>query len=127
MAALPAAVRALVVKEDTTPAPAGVVSSSSTPWNRHAATGCRHTERFVRTGLERGLTLVRSRTEFGAGSQAFGAARFLAAQHTACPGPCALEALGEEIVAAAISVGVPEAYARRAVLNGHQAPTGRAA
>ncbi|MBN0044142.1 bifunctional DNA primase/polymerase [Streptomyces actuosus] len=127
MTALPSAVRALVEKEDTTPARAGVVSSPSTPWDRHAATGCRHTERFVRTGLERGLTLVRSRTESGAGSQAFGAARFLAVQHTACPGPCALEALGEEIVAAAVSVGVPETYARRAVANGLQAPSGRAA
>ncbi|WP_432033633.1 DNA primase [Streptomyces antibioticus] len=127
MAVLPDAVRALVVKEDTTPARAGVVSSPSAPWDRHAATGCRHTERFVRTGLERGLTLVRSRTESGAGSQAFGAARFLAAQHTACPGPCALDVLGEEIVAAAVSVGVPEAYARRAVANGLETPSGRVA
>jgi hypothetical protein len=82
------------------------------------ATGCRHTERFVRTGLERGLALVRARTEAGAGSQAFGVARFLAAQHTHCPGPCGLESLGEEIVAAAVLVGVPEPYARRAVANG---------
>ncbi|SDO13750.1 hypothetical protein SAMN04487981_108394 [Streptomyces sp. cf386] len=124
---LPEAVRALVVKEDTTPARAEVVSSPSTPWDRSIATGCRHTERFVRTGLERGLTLVRARTESGAGSQAFGAARFLAIQHTACPGPCALEALGEQIVAAAVSVGVPEPYARRAVTNGLQTPSGRAA
>ncbi|MCH0563246.1 bifunctional DNA primase/polymerase [Streptomyces sp. MUM 2J] len=127
MTALPSAVRALVEREDTTPARAGVVSSPSTPWDRHTATGCRHTERFVRTGLERGLTLVRSRTESGAGSQAFGAARFLAVQHTACPGPCALESLGEEIVAAAVSVGVPETYARRAVTNGLQTPSGRVA
>ncbi|MFD9135521.1 bifunctional DNA primase/polymerase [Streptomyces bottropensis] len=127
MSALPAAVRALVVKEDTTPAREGVVSSLRAPWDRSIATGCRHTERFVRTGLERGLALVRARTESGAGSQAFGTARFLAAQHTACPGPCALDALGEEIVSAAVSVGVPEPYARRAVTNGLQATTGRAA
>ncbi|MCX3285659.1 bifunctional DNA primase/polymerase [Streptomyces sp. NEAU-H22] len=127
MTELPDAVRALAVKEDTTPARAGVVSSLPAPGDRSIATGCRHTERFVRTGLERGLALVRARTESGAGSQAFGTARFLAVQHTACPGPCALEALGEEIVAAAVSVGVPEPYARRAVTNGLQAPSGRVA
>ncbi|MFJ6729631.1 bifunctional DNA primase/polymerase [Streptomyces sp. NPDC091281] len=119
MLELPPPVRALTVKEDTTPATGGVVSSlPRAVWDRHAATGCRHNERFVRTGLERGLTLVRARAESGAGSQAFGAARFLAVQHTACPGPCGLAALGEEIVAAAVAVGVPEAYARRAVANG---------
>nr|WP_203729843.1 bifunctional DNA primase/polymerase [Streptomyces sp. SID12501] len=120
MAVLPAAVRALLVKEDATPAPGEVVSSlpSRATWGRSVATGCRHTERYVRTGLERGLALVRARTESGAGSQAFGVARFLAAQHTACPGPCGLAAIGEEIVTAAVLVGVPETYARRAVANG---------
>ncbi|MFI9547586.1 bifunctional DNA primase/polymerase [Streptomyces sp. NPDC052016] len=119
MTRLSTSVVALVSKEDTTPARAGVVSSlPRATWDRHAATGCRHTERFVRTGLERGLTLVRARTETGAGSQAFGVARFLAVQHAACPGPCGLEALGEEIVSAAVAVGVPESYARRAVSNG---------
>jgi len=120
MTALPDAVRALAVKEDTTPAPGEVVSSlpERAPWNRSVATGCRHTERYVRTGLDRGLALVRARAESGAGSQAFGAARFLAVQHTDCPGPCALDIAGEEIVAAAVSVGVPEPYARRAVTNG---------
>ncbi|MGY4957577.1 bifunctional DNA primase/polymerase [Streptomyces nigrescens] len=129
MAVLPAAVGALVVKEDTTPAGRGVASSlpGRTPWDRSVATGCRHTERYVRTGLERGLALVRARTESGAGSQAFGVARFLAAQHTACPGPCGLSAIGEEITAAAVSVGVPEAYARRAVANGLEAAVERAA
>ncbi|MFE9497569.1 bifunctional DNA primase/polymerase [Streptomyces collinus] len=123
MAVLPAAVRALVMKEDTTPARGEVASSLSTRgrWGRSVATGCRHTERYVRTGLERGLALVRARTESGAGSQAFGVARFLAAQHTACPGPCGLAAIGEEIVTAAIRVGVPETYARRAVANGLEA------
>ncbi|RPF36255.1 bifunctional DNA primase/polymerase [Streptomyces sp. TLI_185] len=117
---LPSAVRALVVKEETTPARGDVVSSlpERATWDRTVATGCRHTDGYVRTGLERGLTLVRSRIESGAGSQAFGVARFLAAQHTGCPGPCGLDVIGEEIVAAAISVGVPEPYARRAVTNG---------
>ncbi|MFD8308108.1 bifunctional DNA primase/polymerase [Streptomyces sp. NPDC059690] len=129
MAVLPAAVRALVAKEDTTPAPRGVASSllARAKWDRTVATGCRHTERYVRTGLERGLALVRARTESGAGSQAFGVARFLAAQHTGCPGPCGLAAIGEEIVTAAVSVGVPETYARRAVANGLEAAGERAA
>jgi hypothetical protein len=35
--------------------------------------------------------------------------------------------LGEEIVSAAVSVGVPETYARRAVTNGLEAAVGRAA
>lgn len=129
MAVLPAAVRALLVKEETTPAPGEVVSSlpGRATWGRSVATGCRHTERYVRTGLERGLALVRARTESGAGSQAFGVARFLAAQHTACPGPCGLTAIGEEIVAAAVLVGVPETYARRAVANGLETAVERAA
>ncbi|MFJ7903532.1 bifunctional DNA primase/polymerase [Streptomyces sp. NPDC096198] len=129
MAVLPPAVRALVVKEDTTPARRGVASSlpARALWGRSVATGCRHTERYVRTGLERGLALVRARTESGAGSQAFGVARFLAAQHTACPGPCGLPEIGEEITAAAVLVGVPETYARRAVTNGLAAAVERAA
>ncbi len=96
-------------------------------WDRTVATGCRHTESYVRTGLERGLTLVRARTESGAGSQAFGVARFLASQHAQCPGPCGLDAIGEEIVAAAVLVGVPETYARRAVANGREMASGRVA
>lgn len=129
MAVLPSAVRALVVKEETTPARGGVASSlpAHATWGRSVATGCRHTERYVRTGLERGLALVRARTESGAGSQAFGVARFLAAQHTACPGPCGLAAIGEEIVSAAVLVGVPETYARRAVANGLEAAVERTA
>jgi len=129
MADLPVAVRALVVKEDTTPARGEVVSSvpARATWDRTVATGCRHNERYVRTGLERGLALVRARTECGAGSQAFGVARFLVAQHARCPGPCGLAVLGEEIVTAAVSVGVPETYARRAVANGFEALSGRAA
>lgn len=125
---LTAAVRALSVKEDTTPAPGEVASSlpARAQWSREVATGCRHTDRYVRTGLERGLALVRARTESGAGSQAFGTARFLAAQHTACPGSCGLAAIGEEITAA-VSVGVPEAYARRAVTNGLETAVERVA
>ncbi|MFJ9709276.1 bifunctional DNA primase/polymerase [Streptomyces sp. NPDC101234] len=120
MADLPSTVRALVVKEETTPARGEVVSSLpvGATWDRTVAAGCRHTDGYVRTGLERGLTLVRSRVESGAGSQAFGVARFLAAQHTECPGPCGLDVIGGEIVAAAVSVGVPESYAHRAVTNG---------
>ncbi|MFJ5269322.1 bifunctional DNA primase/polymerase [Streptomyces sp. NPDC088358] len=118
MVVLPAAARGLLGEEDTTPARRGVASSLPAPWGRSVATGCRHTERYVRTGLERGLALIRARAESGAGSQAFGVARFLAAQHTACPGPCGLAVIGEEIVSAAVAVGVPETYARRAVANG---------
>ncbi|MFJ2828582.1 DNA primase [Streptomyces sp. NPDC087263] len=127
--ALPDCVRALVVKEETTPAPGKVVSSlhRRATWDRTVAAGCRHTERYVRTGLNRGLALVHSRTESGAGSQAFGVARFLAGQHQHCPGPCGLPVIGEEIVTAAVSVGVPEPYARRAVTNGLQTAQGRAA
>lgn len=129
MADLPSAVRDMVVKEETTPARGEVVSSVSgrATWDRTVATGCRHTERYVRTGLDRGLAKVCSHTESGAGSQAFGVARFLAAQHAHCPGPCGLDAIGEEIVAAAVSVGVPDTYARRAVANGLETAPERAA
>ncbi|WP_234342811.1 bifunctional DNA primase/polymerase [Streptomyces fulvoviolaceus] len=122
MAALPPAVRALVVKEETTPAPGEVVSSlpERATWDRTVATGCRHTDDYVRTGLDRGLAMVRARTESGAASQAFGVARFLGGQHAQCPGPCGLDAIGRQIVAAAVSVGVPEDYAHRAVTNGLQ-------
>ncbi|TXS40167.1 DNA primase [Streptomyces sp. uw30] len=129
MTDLPSAVRALVVKEETTPAAGEVVSSlpERATWDRTVATGCRHTEGYVRTGLTRGLAKVRSHTESGAGSQAFGVARFLARQHAQCPGPCGLNAIGEEIVAAAVSVGVPEPYARRSVTNGLESASERAA
>ncbi|MFF5008622.1 bifunctional DNA primase/polymerase [Streptomyces phaeochromogenes] len=122
MAALPPAVLALTVKKETTPASGEVVSSlpERVIWDRTVATGCRHTEQYIRTGLQRGLAMVRARTESGASSQAFGVARFLGAQHAKCPGPCGLDALGWQIVAAAVSVGVPEDYAHRAVTNGLQ-------
>ncbi|MBT2383106.1 bifunctional DNA primase/polymerase [Streptomyces sp. ISL-11] len=127
MTDLPHAVRALVEQEETTPARKGVVSSpfARAAWDRTVATGCRHTESYVRTGLERGLALVRSHTESGAGSQAFGVAQFLGALHTRCPGPCGLDAIGREIIAAAMAVGVPEAYAERAVANGLSTGAGR--
>ncbi|MGW6896262.1 bifunctional DNA primase/polymerase [Streptomyces sp. NBC_00624] len=129
MTHLPSAVRALVEREETTPARGEVVSSTPgrATWDATSATGCRHTERYIRTGLDRGMALVRTRTESGAGSQAFGVAQFLAKQHAHCPGPCGLDDLGRQIVAAAVSVGVPEAYAERAVANGLNTNARRAA
>ncbi|MFG2369756.1 DNA primase [Streptomyces mirabilis] len=122
MTVLPHASLALVVREETTSPGAGVVSSllERATWDRTVAIGCRHTEQYVHTGLERGLALIRARTESGAASQAFGVARFLAGQHAQCPGPCELDTLARAIVAAAVSVGVPEPYAQRAVSNGLQ-------
>lgn len=129
MTSLPPAIRTLVEKEETTPARAGVVSSSPAraTWDRTVATGCRHTERFVLTGLNRGLDMIRSHKESGAGSKAFAVAQFVAAQHAACPGPCDLDALGCQIVEAAVSVRVPRPYAQRAVTRGFGGNTGRAA
>ncbi|MFF1909690.1 DNA primase [Kitasatospora sp. NPDC058218] len=118
---LPDAVRALAAKEDTNPAPSGEGLVSSTPdggWTRTTDHGCRHTERYVQTGLARGVELIRGRRKSGAGSQAFGAARFLAAQHTNCPGPCDLDTLGDQLIDAAVHVGVPRDYATRAVARG---------
>ncbi|MCX5226276.1 bifunctional DNA primase/polymerase [Streptomyces sp. NBC_00233] len=129
MAVLPSAVLALVEREETTRAGGAVDSSSVTRarWDRSVATGCRHTETYVRTGLARGVEHVRARSEKGAGTAAYGAAGFLAKQHTACPGPCGLDLLGEDLIDAAVSVGVPEPYARRAVSNGLQAALGATA
>ncbi|WP_432116068.1 DNA primase [Streptomyces sp. S1] len=129
MVVLPSAVLAFVEREEPTPA-REAVDSSSMPcarWDRSVATGCRHTETYVRTGVFRGVERVRARSEKGAGTAAYGAARFLAKQHTACPGPCGLDALGEDLIDAAVSVGVPEPYARRAVSNGLQAVLGATA
>ncbi|GAB2887474.1 bifunctional DNA primase/polymerase [Streptomyces mayteni] len=126
MTPLPDAVRGLLVREEATP-PRRVVSSNPAraAWDRSVATGCRHTERYVRTGLDKGLAMIRARTEQGAGSQAFGVARFLAALHTECPGPCGLDAIAADLIAAAVEVGVPEPYATRAVTNGLASATGR--
>ncbi|MEU7638766.1 DNA primase [Streptomyces sp. NPDC039016] len=128
MTDLPTAVRALVEREETTPSRRRVVSSTpERTWGRTMATGCRHTETYVNSGLERGLAMVRSCTESGAGSKAYGVASFVAAQHAGCPGPCGLDAIGQDIVAAAVSVGVPEPYAQRAVTRGLASTTGSAA
>ncbi|MCQ4080770.1 bifunctional DNA primase/polymerase [Streptomyces sp. RB6PN25] len=126
MVDLPASVRALAEREEATPARGRVASSDivRAAWDRTVATGCRHTATYIRSGLERGLAKVLAHTKSGAGSQAFGVARFLAAQHTDCPGPCGLEVIGQQIITAAVSVGVPEPYAERAVTNGLAAGTG---
>ncbi|MFE2118702.1 DNA primase [Streptomyces microflavus] len=120
MSVLPDVVRGLLVKEETNSPRDGLVSSppDRAAWGHRVATGCRHTESYVRTGLERGLALVQARRESGAGSQVFGVAQFIAKQHADCPGPCGLEVLGQQLITTAVSVGVPEPYAARAVNNG---------
>ncbi|KOU67192.1 bifunctional DNA primase/polymerase [Streptomyces sp. IGB124] len=120
MVRLPDAVRALAVREETTPARGRVVSSVLGPatFHRGVAEGCRHTETYVREALARGLALIAAKRESGAGGQTFGVARFLAAQHATCPGPCSLGPVREQLVAAAVAVGVPEPYAERAVTRG---------
>ncbi|MEU4061822.1 bifunctional DNA primase/polymerase [Streptomyces wedmorensis] len=129
MTVLPPAVLALVEREETTRPRAGVDSSSLTRarWDRSVATGCRHTETYVRSGLERGIARILAHPDKGAGSAAYGVARFLAGQHTHCPGPCGLDTLGEQVIDAAVAVGVPGPYARRAVTNGMAAVLGAAA
>ncbi|MEV7182692.1 bifunctional DNA primase/polymerase [Kitasatospora sp. NPDC093102] len=120
MAPLPDTVRALVVKEETSPPPdRGRLASSPAPtWTRTVGSGCRHTERFIHTGLQRGLAKIGACRKSGAGSQAFGVARFLAAQHTRCPGPCGLDTIARQLIDAAVAVGVPHDYATRAVDRG---------
>lgn len=121
MVDLPGAVRALPSKEESTgPRRAGVDSSAPARarWDRTVATGCRHTETYIRTGLDRGLAKVAACRESGAGTAAFSVAAFLARQHTDCPGPCGLATIAEEITAEATAVGVPERYARHAIANG---------
>lgn len=129
MAPLPKAVRALVVKEEATPAPnaARVVSSPPPFWTRTVGSGCRHTDRYIHTGLQRGLAKIADCPESGAGSQAYGVARFLAAQHTRCPGPCGLDTIAKQLIKAAESVGVPHDYAVRAVDRGFTAAGAHAA
>ncbi|MET9397774.1 bifunctional DNA primase/polymerase [Kitasatospora sp. NPDC002965] len=123
MVSLPDAVRALMVREEATRPANGarVASSPPPPWTRTVAAGCRHTERYIHTGLQRGLAKIADHRESGAGSQAFGVARFLAAQHSQCPGPCGLDTLAQHVIAAAVSVGVPHEYATRAVDRGFAA------
>ncbi|MFE2758508.1 bifunctional DNA primase/polymerase [Streptomyces halstedii] len=127
MTILPPAVRALVEKEESTPARGAVDSSTSTGWDRNVATGCCHTLAFVRTGLDNGIDRIKGHPDKGAGTAAYGAARFLASRHTACPGPCGLDSLAEELIASAVSVGVPAPYARRCVTNGMNAALGAVA
>ncbi|MER7515908.1 DNA primase [Streptomyces sp. NPDC126499] len=127
MTVLPSTVLALVEREESTPARAAVDSSTPTRWDRSVATGCRHTPAFIRTGLERGLDNIRAHPEQGAGTAAYGAARFLASRHTACPGPCGLDGIAEELIGAAVAVGVPAPYARRCVTNGMNAALGAVA
>ncbi|MFG3051416.1 bifunctional DNA primase/polymerase [Kitasatospora sp. NPDC048239] len=130
MAPLPDAVRALVVGEEANRPPtngARLASSPTPPWSRTVAAGCRHTERYIHTGLQRGLAKIADCPESGAGSQAFGVARFLAAQHTRCPGPCGLDTIAQHIISAAVGVGVPHDYATRAVDRGFAAAGAHAA
>ncbi|MFB7663942.1 DNA primase [Kitasatospora sp. NPDC056138] len=123
MAPLPDAVRALVDKQEASPPPGGerLASSPPAPWTRTVGSGCRHTDRYIHTGLQRGLAKIADCPETGAGSQTFGVARFLAAQHTRCPGPCGLDTIAQHLVDAAVNVGVPHDYAVRAVTNGYAA------
>ncbi|MFJ5707930.1 DNA primase [Streptomyces sp. NPDC093105] len=127
MTPLPSAVLTLVEREESTPAREAVDSSTLTRWDRSVATGCRHTPAFVRAGLDTGIGRIMACREQGAGTAAYGAARFLAARHTACPGPCGLDAVAAELIAAAIAVGVPAPYARRCVTNGMNAALGAVA
>ncbi|MFD5564982.1 bifunctional DNA primase/polymerase [Kitasatospora griseola] len=124
MTRLTDAVRTLVVRnEEANRPPNGerLASSIPAPWTRHVATGCRHTERYITDGLTKGLAKIRAHVKSGAGSQTFGVARFLAAQHNRCPGPCGLDTIAAHLIAAATSVGVPDDYATRAVTRGFDA------
>ncbi|GAA3019426.1 bifunctional DNA primase/polymerase [Streptomyces lactacystinicus] len=129
MMPLPDAVRALVAGEETTPPPSGARVASSPPptWTRTVGSGCRHTDRYIHTGLQRGLAKIADCPESGAGSQTFGVARFLAGQHTRCPGPCGLGTIARQLIEAAVSVGVPHDYAVRAVDRGFTAAGAHAA
>ena len=115
---LPDAVRALTERSHDHHGPGGESTVAGRRWDRAVASGCRHTERYIRHGLARGVAKVRGCREAGAGSQAFGVAKFLATQHRTCPGPCDLDGIGADIISAAVAVGVPEAYAARAVQRG---------
>ncbi|MFJ3933991.1 MULTISPECIES: bifunctional DNA primase/polymerase [unclassified Streptomyces] len=127
MTPLPLAVLALVDREESTPARAAVDSSTPARWDRSVATGCRHTLAFVQTGLDTGISRITACHEHGAGTAAYGAARFLAARHMACPGPCGLDHIAELLITAAVAVGVPAPYARRCVTNGMNAALGAVA
>ena len=120
---LPDAVRALTerARGEASLGAGEPASAARARWDRSVATGCRHTAHYVHAGLQRGLAKVRACAEQGAGSQAFGVARFLGALHRECPGPCGLEGIGGDIIRTAVAVGVPEPYAARAVARGFAA------
>lgn len=121
---LPAAVLALVEKEETTNPPPRLVSST---WTRTVDHGCRHTERYIRRALDRGIAGILARPTQGAGTATYSAAAFVARQHADCPGPCGAQQLADELIAAAVSVGVPEPYAIRQAARGGLVPTGATA
>lgn len=114
---LPSAVLDLVAKEETT-TPPGLVSSTRATWTRSVHHGCRHNAKFVRAGLDRGIAGILARPTQGAGTATYTAASFVARAHRDCPGPCGAEQLAAELIAAAISVGVPQQYAVRQVARG---------
>lgn len=117
IAQLPPAVLDLVQKEEATQPP-DLVSSTRTPWTRTVHHGCRHNIKYVRAGLDRGVAGILARPAQGAGTAVFAAASFVARAHADCPGPCGAEQLADELIAAAVAVGVPEPYARRQVARG---------
>lgn len=121
---LPAAVLALVGKEETTTRPPRLVSST---WTRTVDHGCRHTERYIRRALDRGIAGILARPTQGAGTATYSAACFVARQHADCPGPCGAEQLAAELIAAAVAVGVPEPYATRQAARGGLVQTGATA
>ncbi len=131
MADLPAAVRALAGEEETTPARGEVVLSC--PRAGHLGPGGRGRPGAATPSAtsapasERGLALVQARSESGAGSQAFGVARFLAAQHARAPGTVRTGRLGGRDCGCCCLRRRPRAHARRAVANGLEAAVERAA
>ncbi|QCX75455.1 hypothetical protein C9F11_08830 [Streptomyces sp. YIM 121038] len=136
MVKLPDSVRALTAREEATGAGSSRVPSAlpaRAAWDRQVASGCRHTERYVRTGLERGLDMLRPLQDGqGRGRTAWSVARHMGRLHAQCPGPCGLENLGDEIVNMAIATGLEHWRAIRAVQNGFAAsgmnvPMGQAA
>lgn len=123
MTRLPGAVLDLAVREEATQ-PAPVASS---PWARTGTASCHHTEKFVRTGLDRGIQQILARPDHSAGTALYAAARFVAKQHADCPGTCGTEHIAAELITAAVSVGIPHKYAVRQVARGGLLTTGATA
>jgi hypothetical protein len=121
---LPQAVLDLADKQETTNPPPRVASSA---WTRTVATGCRHSERYVRQAVDRGIAGILARPTQGAGTATYSAACFVARQHADCPGPCGAEQLAAELIAAAVAVGVPHQYAVRQAARGGLVQTGATA